>query len=301
MFHWPKCSCVSTKTKLLEAFVALVWPAVCCPVVRQNCSLLATAHDCATGLSKLLKKSSDWFISPRQHSYEACLELRQPSYIMTSYGCFQCIVGSGFLYRKSTCGFPRRGPNLESDATWTSAGFGKGCRVSFQDFTIFSTVAGAQVVGLGPERARFCLFTNFPEERSSCKGWDRAFTLSLSVWEPDSISCLIGWAPKSGKDTLLVGLSWFFASFLLIGSSPDPLLLSLVASAPEDSRGGPGADGRKMTCNVRNGRNSLVTFLAWQEGSRKELEMATIIYPTLPQSNPISTKMSQRKAGLAFS
>ena len=41
LLHWPKCSCVSTKTKLWKL---LLRPAICgskfdCPVAGQNCSL----------------------------------------------------------------------------------------------------------------------------------------------------------------------------------------------------------------------------------------------------------------------
>ena len=40
---------MSTKTKLWKL---LLWPAVCLPslIVHQNCSVLATAHDCETEL-----------------------------------------------------------------------------------------------------------------------------------------------------------------------------------------------------------------------------------------------------------
>ena len=48
LLHWPKCSCVRTKTKLLEASVASA--KFDCPVACQNSSLLATAHACQIGL-----------------------------------------------------------------------------------------------------------------------------------------------------------------------------------------------------------------------------------------------------------
>ena len=53
LFHWPKCSCVSTKTKLWKL---LLRPVVCIPnlivQVRQNCSL-AIAHECETVLGEM--------------------------------------------------------------------------------------------------------------------------------------------------------------------------------------------------------------------------------------------------------
>ena len=54
LFHWPKRSCVSTKTKHWKLLLArqLFVRQVDCAVARQNFSLIATAHDCETGLSK---------------------------------------------------------------------------------------------------------------------------------------------------------------------------------------------------------------------------------------------------------
>ena len=52
LLHWLKCSCVSRKTLTLEAFVVAshLYTKSDCPVARYNCSRLATAHDCDTGL-----------------------------------------------------------------------------------------------------------------------------------------------------------------------------------------------------------------------------------------------------------
>ena len=54
LFHWSYCSCVSTKIKLRKLLLRL-YAKFDCPVVRQNFSLLATAHDCETQQSFLLR------------------------------------------------------------------------------------------------------------------------------------------------------------------------------------------------------------------------------------------------------
>ena len=53
LLHWPKCSCVSTKTKLWKLLlrpVRRLYAKFDCPLARQNFSLLHTAPDCETGL-----------------------------------------------------------------------------------------------------------------------------------------------------------------------------------------------------------------------------------------------------------
>ena len=61
LLHWPKCSCMSMKTKLWKL---LLRPAVCMPslIVQwpAKVSFLATVHDCETGLfrSSAARKSA---------------------------------------------------------------------------------------------------------------------------------------------------------------------------------------------------------------------------------------------------
>ena len=54
LLDWPKCSCVSTEIKFwklsLRQAICTVYAKIDCPVACQNFSLLATAHDCETGL-----------------------------------------------------------------------------------------------------------------------------------------------------------------------------------------------------------------------------------------------------------
>ena len=54
LLHWPKCSCMSVKIKRWKLFTtSCLYAKFNCPVACQNCSLLATAHDCDTGLSSI--------------------------------------------------------------------------------------------------------------------------------------------------------------------------------------------------------------------------------------------------------
>ena len=63
LLHWPKCCCVSTKTKLWKSLLRpdIYFPSLVCPLAHHNFPFLATAHDCKiTGLSVADHVDSWW-------------------------------------------------------------------------------------------------------------------------------------------------------------------------------------------------------------------------------------------------
>ena len=59
LLHWPKCCCVSTKTKLWKSLLRpdIYFPSLVCPLAHHNFPFLATAHDCKLLVYLLLTMS----------------------------------------------------------------------------------------------------------------------------------------------------------------------------------------------------------------------------------------------------